>query len=131
MYKRQLKGKAHPVVSVTPDGTLAEAIALMNEANISQVPVLEDGKVVGSLSETGILNRLIADPSSREQSVREVMGEPFPIVPRSLHVEHLAGYLESGPGAILVHDDDGYRIVTKSDLILALARMERAATPVS
>jgi cystathionine beta-synthase len=96
---------------------------MMAEQGISQMPVIDDGEVVGSLTETVILNRLIQNPDARSQTVREVMGEPFPIVPRSLHLEHLSAYLEQGAGAVLVEPEDGstYQIITKSDLISALA----------
>lgn len=116
------------VVSVTPEDTLGTAILRMAEGGISQLPVIEAGKVVGSLTETLILNRLIEQPSSREEPVREVMNAPFPIVPRSLHLEHLSVYLEQGAGAVLVEPADGalYEIITKSDLISALAMAGRA-----
>lgn len=111
------------VIAVAPTDTLGEAIGRMAESGISQLPVIEDGKVVGSLTETIILNRLIEQPSAREDAVRDVMRDPFPIVPRSLHLDHLSSYLEQGSGAVLVEPVSGhaYEIITKSDLISALA----------
>ncbi len=111
------------VMSVSPDETLGDAIRKMAERGISQMPVMDGGESVGSLTESVILNRLIENPVSRDEKVREVMGEPFPIVPRSLHLEHLSAYLEQGSGAVLVEPGDGqhYQIITKSDLISALA----------
>ena len=111
------------VVFVAPTDTLGEAIASMAARSISQMPVIEDGEVIGSLTESVILNRLIEQPAARDQAVREVMRDPFPIVPRSLHLDHLSAYLEQGAGAVLVEPDtDGaYQIITKSDLISALA----------
>ena len=111
------------VIAVAPTDTLGDAIGRMAESGISQLPVIEDGKVVGSLTETIILNRLIEQPSAREEAVRDVMRDPFPIVPRSLHLDHLSSYLEQGSGAVLVEPTAGntYEIITKSDLISALA----------
>lgn len=122
---RPLKGKA--VVAVTPTDTLGEAIQYMAERSISQMPVIENGEVVGSLTESVILNRLIEQPDARDEAVREVMRAPFPIVPRSLHLDHLSAYLEQGAGAVLVEPDaEGhYQIITKSDLISALASAGR------
>ncbi|HET6566959.1 MAG TPA: pyridoxal-phosphate dependent enzyme [Rhodothermales bacterium] len=119
--------KPAPVVAVAPTDTLGSAIQCMTEHSISQLPVVEDGQVVGSLTETGILNRLIQKPDAREEQVRDAMGNPFPIVPRSLHLEHLSAYLEEGTGAVLVEDQPGaYEIITKSDLISALANTGRS-----
>jgi cystathionine beta-synthase len=55
------------------------------------------------------------------------MQDPFPIVPRSLHLDHLSTYLEQGAGAVLVEPEAGktYEIITKSDLISALASAGR------
>ncbi len=111
------------VLSVAPDETLGDAIRKMAERGISQMPVIQEGQVVGSLTESVILNRLIENPDARDMAVREVMGKPFPIVPRTLHLEHLSAYLEEGVGAVLVEPDgnESYQIITKSDLIGALA----------
>ncbi|MGI9174777.1 MAG: cystathionine beta-synthase [Rhodothermales bacterium] len=118
------------VLAVAPEDTLGQAIQGMAEHGISQMPVIENEQVVGSLNESVILNRLIAVPGARDQAVREVMGEPFPIVPRALHLEHLSAYLEQGTGAVLVEPSAGdgaaYEIITKSDLISALASAGRS-----
>jgi len=115
------------VISVSPADTLGTAIERMARDGISQLPVIDGDAVVGSLTETVILNRLIEAPDAREQPVRHVMDQPFPIVPRGLHLDHLSAYLEDGPGAVLVESDqDGaYDILTKSDLISALASSGR------
>lgn len=117
------------VITVAPGETLGTAIGLMAEHGISQLPVVEEGAPVGSLTEGVILSRLIADPAARELPVRDVMGAPFPIVPRSLHLDHLSAYLEQGAGAVLVEAEHGagaaYEIITRSDLISALAAVGR------
>lgn len=119
--------KSDGVLAVAPSDTLGLAIRRMADFGISQMPVIEGEEVVGSLTESVILNRLIERPEAREEAVAEVMGPPFPIVPRSLHLEHLSAYLEQGAGAVLVEPADGssYQIITKSDLISALAAAGR------
>ena len=115
------------LVSAAPGEAVGTVIERMTERGISQMPVLQDGEVVGSVTETGILNRLIEEPDARSQPVRTVMGEPLPVVPASLQLDHLTEYLEGGAGAVLVdhgtaqsHD---YSVVTKSDLISALSAL--------
>mgnify|MGYP006280477577 CR=1 FL=1 len=115
------------VISVAPTATIGAAIQQMTDEGISQMPVIDDGEVVGSLTETRILNRLIEKPSAREDEVQTIMGDPLPVVPQSLHLEHLSAYLEQDAGAVLVDlgPDKGYSVITKSDLISALARVGR------
>ena len=119
------------VVAVGPADTLGETIALMMQHGISQVPVLEDGQGVGSLTEKQILNLLIEDPEAGERQVQEVMGSPLPVVAAHVSVEELSAYLDQQPCAVLVHAPgaDHYDIITRSDLISALAETRRAPTP--
>ncbi len=113
------------VVAIASSETLDAAIDCMTEGGISQIPVIDDGKVVGSLTENGILNRLIEEPAAREKAVSEVMGRPFAVVPASLHLEHLSSYLEQGAVLVQMEDENGYNIITKSDLINALSKAGR------
>lgn len=112
------------VVTVERTATLGEAIDRMVDAGISQVPVLDSSSdsVVGSLTESDILNRLVADPAARDLAVGDVMGEPMPVVSSDSSIEELSERLGRKPGAVLVPGVDGsFRIITKSDLIAALA----------
>ena len=115
--------KASPMISVSPEDTLAETIGRMTEHGISQLPVMEGDEVVGSVTEAGILHRLIENPRAHEEPVRSVMDEPFPIVSPSAPMTLLTSYLEEGAGAVLVHPGESgtYEILTKSDLISVLA----------
>jgi cystathionine beta-synthase len=112
-----------PVVYAEPGELLADAVAKMSEHDISQIPVIEGTDVVGTITESGILGTLIREPAAREQPVREVMTPPLPLVPGSLHVDHLSNILDKDVGAVLVRGtdaDDTIEILTKSDLISAL-----------
>lgn len=118
------------MVKVAPNDTLGDAISRMTEFGISQMPVMEGRQVVGSLNETRILSRLIEQPDARNEQVRAVMGEPFPVVRSSLHIEDLSSYLDSAAGAVLVQAEgsESYEIITKSDLIRALASTGRSTS---
>ncbi len=116
------------VVALAPEDTLAETIGVMMQHGISQVPVMEDGKVVGSLTEKRILGLLIEEPDARDRAVCEVMGDPLPILPMHTTLEELSAHLDAQTGAVLVHaaDGDHYDIITRSDLISALAESGRS-----
>jgi len=124
-----------PVVAVSPDITLGEAIQAMMGRGISQMPVLDGREIVGSLSERGVLGHLIDEPGASARPVREVMGPPLAVVPRTIHLDRLTAYLDGDAGAVLVHDAPGgdgepasetaFHIITRSDLISALAQASR------
>lgn len=117
------------VIGVAPGDTLAAAIETMTTHGISQVPVLDGGEVVGSLNERGVLNRLIEAPGARDEAVRDVMGAPLPIVAAGVHLDDLTATLDGEAGAVLVRaegdDPAAFDILTRSDLISALARRQR------
>ncbi len=121
-------GREHAVVAVAPTDTLAEAVARMTEHGISQLPVMEDGVVVGSLTEKRILGLLVEEPAARDHAAGDVMEDPLPTVAANVSVEELSVALDAAPGAVLVHAPgaDHLDIITRSDLISALADTGRA-----
>ncbi len=125
------RGRSEAVIAVAPTATLADAIAVMTEHGISQVPVMDGDDVVGSLSERDVLGRLIAEPHARDQPVSQAMAEPLPVVEATVALDQLTAHLDGPAGAVLVQGDasgDGaprYQILTRSDLIAALASSGR------
>jgi len=110
------------VVSVRPEESLQTAIDRMVENGISQLPVIDQGSVVGSVTESVVLNKLIENPSARDHAVSLAMGAPFPVVDLDTPFAGLTSLMKDAPGAVLVQSDAGdYSIITKSDLIEALA----------
>ena len=120
-----------PVVAVSPETTLGDAIQAMMSRGISQLPVLDGAEIIGSLSERGVLGRLIDEPGASARPVREVMDGPLAVVSRLVHIDRLTAYLDGDAGAVLVRDEAGgdgeptpeaaFHIITRSDLISALA----------
>lgn len=123
----QMRPRSKKVVSVSPEDTLEVAINRMADHGISQMPVIEGEKVVGGLTEHDILHRLLIDPEGKTGRVKEIMSEPFPVVPRALPMEQLSSYLEHNTSAVLVETDQRgeYEIITRSDLISVLATTGR------
>ncbi|MEX0929417.1 MAG: pyridoxal-phosphate dependent enzyme [Balneolales bacterium] len=111
------------IITVQADATLAEAIGIMNTYNVSQVPVMIDEQMVGSLQENRILNKLLEDPTSGQHQLREIMEEPFPIIPREWSVDQITKILNRNTGAVVVNLGRGkFNILTRSDLINALSQ---------
>ncbi len=118
-----LRRGSREMVSVDPDLPVSKAIAYMTDNAVSQIPVIDNGEVVGSLSERGILGRLMADPAVQSAPVRELMKAPLPVITPSVAVDQLTTYLETDTGAVLVDGGSGkYEIITKSDLLDAIVR---------
>ncbi len=72
--KKLLDQKGHEVYSVSPDKTVYDALKLMAEKEIGALVVIEDGKMVGILSERDYARKIILKgKSSKETLVREIM----------------------------------------------------------
>lgn len=112
------------IVFMQADQTVQDAISAMGEHGISQIPVQENGAMVGSLTERKLLNLLVESPEARSRTIRDVMGASFPIIARGTGLDQLSGILEKDAEAVLVRREfgAGFDILTRSDLLRALAR---------
>jgi cystathionine beta-synthase len=116
------KIRARQLVSVELGMNVEGAVNLMREHDISQVPVIEGGEVVGSMSEARILDILVSDPAARFKPVAEYMERPFPVVPADAPITRVAEQMGPETPAILVERPGGYDIITRSDVIFFLTR---------
>jgi len=125
---RQHKGKktvkeimTSDIVSVSPGDTVAKAVKAMRKKGISQIPVIESDRCVGSISDSMIVE-LVSENKTDMKSIKvdEVMAENFPTIP-SRSVVDVAADLLRYYGAVLVNKDGRLvGIVTKADLLKAI-----------
>ena len=95
----------------------------MTEHDVSQIPVTDDGRIVGAISETRLFGAIVGDPQVRTREVVTIMEPAFPFVDISTSVDALASMLSAESPAVLVRDfkSDATFIITRSDVIAALA----------
>ena len=100
----------------------AEAIKVLNKEGISQIPVVNaEGEVVGSLTDSVILHRLIEEPEVRALNVAEVMDKPFKFVALNSTVDTLSSLIDRENKALLVRDEtNAIHIITQADLLAAM-----------
>jgi len=110
------------LVAVSKETSVGEAIKMLNEKGISQIPVKGEEGFVGSLSDSKLLHHLIDNPDIRAQPVAEVMDKPFQFV--SIHdtLDVLSSMLDKENKALLVRDRlDQVHIITRADLLVAMS----------
>jgi len=56
-----LRSKSSDVLTIGPTATVAELIAVMAERNIGALPVVDDGRLIGIVSERDVVRHLHAD----------------------------------------------------------------------
>lgn len=107
------------LTSVESSATLSTAAQRMESGAFSQVPVLDDGRVVGALSESALL-RALAQPNAHRLRVRDVLETAYPVVDEGFPADLLPPLLGRYPAVLVSHRGDVRGIVTKSDLIRGL-----------
>ncbi len=114
---------AKRLVTITTQQTVSEAIDVMKKFDIENVPVMDGDGIVGSLSESGLFNKIISNPEIKNQSVESVIEKAYPLVAFDTTVERLSSLITKENGAVLSKDDSGnIHIVTKYDVIQSLAK---------
>lgn len=109
------------VIMIEHTATLSEAIQLMNKEGISQIPVVDGQKVVGSLTDSHVLSQLIEHPDLKSKPVKEVMKEPFMFVAANSTVDTLSSLINKENQALLVRDQSqDVHIITQHDLLVAM-----------
>lgn len=110
------------ITTLSPNQTLVDAISLMREKNISQLPIVTmDNRVVGSITESRILNIMIDNPTMKGASVSSVMNDPFPFVLPSTRIDAISKLINKNNPAVLVQLNGDLEIITEFDLIQILA----------
>lgn len=122
-----------PVIGVSPDQTVAEAVELLKQYRISQLPVLRGNgatatngqseppdvhAVVGSLQERTLLDQAFRSPDVMQAHVGDVMEPAFQLVDGYEEVERVFPLLASGSPAVLVQSSGKViGIITRADLL--------------
>lgn len=112
------KGRLPKILSVEQESPAVQAVELLQKHGISQLPVLHQRRVVGSLNEVTLVKLLHDQVDLRATAVREVMGRPLPEVDEETDVSELYRLLLSGHGGVVVtHAGEPAGFVTRSDLV--------------
>ncbi|GCF10699.1 putative cystathionine beta-synthase [Dictyobacter arantiisoli] len=117
-YRRTHSRSMPLVVSVSPQDSVADAVELLRRYGISQTPVLENGRMIGSLTEDLLLRRLASGEPLDTCAVGEIQGATFPMLEANTPTQDAYPLLSDCTSAVAVmHGDTLEGIVTKSDLL--------------
>jgi cystathionine beta-synthase len=102
--------------------SVSQAIQVLNRYGISQIPVTDEtGQIIGSLTDSTVLNRLIEDPAIKDHPVSEVMDKPFKFVGLDNTIDALSSLIDRENKALLVRDEkEQVHIITQADLLAAM-----------
>lgn len=118
--KRDVKASeimSKKIISISPSDSVQDSISKMRKFNISQIPVIEDDRIVGLISESILLDALSShkDPSL---SIRSIMKESPPTISRNASTRVVVELLRFYPIVIVVNEHGRMMgIISKADVL--------------
>ncbi|WP_392471028.1 pyridoxal-phosphate dependent enzyme [Sphingobacterium cellulitidis] len=106
------------IITADANQTVLEAFNTMKSLNISQIPVTQQGMVIGKVTESDILTALLENPSLKSSAVEDIATKPFPFVDLNTSIDKISGLINKDTQAVLVEDELGrINIITQYDII--------------
>ena len=106
-------------VTAAPDDTLSTVLARMRLYDISQLPVLENGKVVGIIDEWDLLRHIGGDGARFALPVTAAMTQQVEILDKHAPESALHAIFDRGLVAVINDNDRFLGLITRSDLLTA------------
>jgi cystathionine beta-synthase len=107
--------------TVNKNSKVSEAILVMNKQGIDQIPVTENGQFIGSVSSSGLLEKIMLDPQLQQKLVGDVMDKPMLFVAPDSTLDVLSSLLNKDNKAVLIRDaQEKVHIITQHDVLKAM-----------
>lgn len=125
---RAKSGELPALVHAHPTDTVRDAIDILREYGVSQLPVLKAeppvkaGEVAGSVSERALLDAIFAGRAQLADPVARHMSPPLPLIGIGEDIEAARAELQRADALLVVADGDPVGVLTRHDLLGFLAR---------
>ena len=126
------KARSMPaLVHVHPDETVAQAIALLREYDVSQLPVVRTepplmaAEVAGSIAERDLLNALVTGAAQPQDPIAKHIGPPLPLIGQGEPLSQAAATLEKADAALVHVEGKPAAVLTRQDLLAFYAEIAR------
>lgn len=116
-----LSGKAKEappsLISVSPETPVRQALGLITQNNVSQLPVVAEGDCVGHLAESTLMGKVLENTAVLDKSVQHVMDAPLPVVDGHVDLPSVTRLLSKNPAVLVRRDGRLHGIVTRYDVM--------------
>jgi len=113
--------KTSRILSADANGRVEEVVKLMRDEGISQLPVMKDGQVVGTIAETALLRPLISGAIKPSDRIESLVDNNYVILQESDPLDRLSDIFTGGKIALVAEGGKTKFILTKIDLISFLS----------
>jgi len=124
---RSKSGTLPTLVHTHPNETIRDAVEIMHEYGVSQLPVVSAeppvmaGEVIGSVTERDLLNGLFTGKANLADAVKSHMAAPLPLVGSGEQVPTLRACFENSDAVMVIDDGKPAGVLTRADLLAFLA----------
>lgn len=105
------------IKSIKPSSTIREAVNLMNENEISQLPIIENNQNIGSITSKKIQKYITDNPKIINMDVSLIKELSFPEIDKNWNVKDISDLLLKYPAVLVRKNNDYIGIITDSDLL--------------
>ncbi len=112
----------HATITVGPGDILTTAHNRLRNAGFSQLPVMEDGRLVGVVTEDAILRFVFGKPELMVSPVAEAMQTAFIKLEKDTNLNNLVAMLHVQPYAAIMDSEEFLGLITRSDVLNYLRR---------
>jgi len=122
---RDLIGRPHgerATITVGPTDILTTAHNRLRNAGFSQLPVMDEGKLVGVVTEDGLMQFVYGHPELMTAPVKDAMESAYIQLDKTESVNNLVAMLRVQPYAAIMDGDDFLGLITRSDVLNYLRR---------
>jgi len=102
------------LIFVSPNDDIKKAIVLMKKYNISQLPVVEEHKSIGLISESTILDAMVGKKGNK---IKDIMQDSCPVVSKITGINIISDLLRVYPLVLVSENGKLKGVITKSDLL--------------
>ena len=113
--------KVPQLLSVSSGAPLKAALQLIQQHEVSQIPVMRGNDVIGTLEESEILKAAMSNPAAIDRPVDAMMKDPLAIVSADEHVEQITKLLVRDPAVLVQRDGAIIGILTRYDMLQFIA----------
>jgi cystathionine beta-synthase len=107
--------------TISKTSKIGDAIKIMSREGIDQVPVVDGKEFVGSIAAAGLLEKIIENPSVKDDAVGNLMDQPMQFVAMDTTLDVLTSMLNRNNKALLIRDDhEKVHIITQHDILKAM-----------
>ena len=109
-------------ITTSPDVTVDEVLDMMKSKEISQIPVLEDNQIIGTVYENQVLSHLVSrGVSGHKTPVKDIMGPALPEVNHEIKVKDIIRTMDSDNYTVITKDRFGnYNMISQYDILKAV-----------